>query len=128
MKSGLNVMTLFLLNDLLNISDEKGNHVFWTQFFDSDHCAVVCLGLRMPEVILVYFSLCLPFSFSFYQKSSMKPEDVTTVEKASPPSKKARTADFSSVVKRSHSVTENSILDIMTDSIGKFKEKVINDR
>ena len=72
-----------------------------------------------------------PFSCMFYsikKKSSMKPEDVTTVEKASPPSKKARTADFSSVVKRSHSVTENSILDIMTDSIGKFKEKVINDR
>ena len=72
-----------------------------------------------------------PFSCMFYsikKKSSMKPEDVTTVEKASPPSKKARTADFSSVVKRSHSVTENSILDIMNDSIGKFREKVINDR
>ena len=58
----------------------------------------------------------------------MKPEAATSVEKASPPSKKARTADFSTVIKRSHSVTENSILDIMTDSIEKFKEKVINDR
>ena len=46
MKSGLNAMPLFLLNDLLNISDEKGNHIFWTQFCDSDHSAVVCLGLR----------------------------------------------------------------------------------
>jgi len=57
----------------------------------------------------------------------MKSEAATSVEKASPPSKKARTADFSTVIKRSHSVTENSILDIMTDSIEKFKEKVIND-
>ena len=51
------------------------------------------------------------------------------VQKASPPSKKARTADFSTVVKRSQSVTENSILDqIMEDSTRKYQEKVINDR
>ena len=56
----------------------------------------------------------------------MKPEAGTTVEqKASPPSKKARTADFSTVVKRSQSVNENSILDIMGDSVARYKEKVI---
>ena len=88
----------------------------------------------MPVVFLVYFTASAFLSLSVFirifssKQSSMKPEDVTAVEKASPPSKKARTADFSSVVKRSHSVTENSILDIMNDSIGKFKEKVINDR
>ena len=57
----------------------------------------------------------------------MKPEP-GTVQKASPPSKKARTADFSTVVKRSQSVNENSILDIMGDSVARYKEKVINDR
>ena len=51
----------------------------------------------------------------------------SAVSKASPPSKKARTADFSAVVKRSHSITENSLLDsIMGEK--KIKEKVINDR
>jgi hypothetical protein len=41
----------------------------------------------------------------------------------SPPSKKLRTADFSTIVRRSHSITENSI------DMGKsVTEKVINDR
>ena len=41
----------------------------------------------------------------------------------SPPGKKSRTADFQAIVKRSHSVTEESI-----DMNKSYKEKIINDR
>ena len=41
----------------------------------------------------------------------------------SPPGKKSRAADFQAIVKRSHSVTEESI-----DMNKSYKEKIINDR
>ena len=50
----------------------------------------------------------------------------TTPKKASPPCKKLRTADFGSLIRRSHSVTESPFADIdMT--LKSYKEKKIND-
>ena len=43
--------------------------------------------------------------------------------KSSPPCKKSRSADFQMIVKRSHSVTEESI-----DMDKSYNEKIINDR
>ena len=51
----------------------------------------------------------------------MKPE-AALVNDSSPPSKKAKTADFSSLIKRSDSITLSEM------HSEELKEKVINDR
>ena len=49
--------------------------------------------------------------------------DLETDSTTSPPSKKLRTADFSSIIKRSHSMTEEALEIEM-----KIKKKIVNDR
>ena len=44
-------------------------------------------------------------------------------DSTSPPSKKLRTADFSSIIKRSHSMTEEAL-----EMSSAFKKKIVNDR
>ena len=44
-------------------------------------------------------------------------------DSTSPPSKKLRTADFSSIIKRSHSMTEEAL-----EMSSTFKKKIVNDR
>ena len=47
-----------------------------------------------------------------------------TPKKASPPSKKLRTADFGTLIRRSHSITESNIADMFKKT---YKEKLFND-
>ena len=51
--------------------------------------------------------------------------DLETNSTTSPPSKKLRTADFSSIIKRSHSMTEEALEIEMSSA---YKKKIVNDR
>ena len=73
--------------------------------------------------------LAIPFYLSFFQgpekiSVSMK-SDLETNSTTSPPSKKLRTADFSSIIKRSHSMTEEALEIEMSSA---YKKKIVNDR
>ena len=72
-------------------------------------------------------TIAIPFYLFFFQgpekiSVSMK-SDLETDSTTSPPSKKLRTADFSSIIKRSHSMTEEALEIEM-----KIKKKIVNDR
>ena len=63
---------------------------------------------------------------SFFQgpeKISVSMKSDLETDSTSPPSKKLRTADFSSIIKRSHSMTEEAL-----EMSSAFKKKIVNDR